>query len=128
MTFLGSDVIRVLEDVLPGRFGGGPADYQLVEAEGHDGSARLRLLVHPAVGPLDPEAVSRAFVAALGQGSGPERVMGLAWREAALVRVERRPPLATSSGKVLHLHVGRDRPAGHPSPAISSADATAADS
>jgi hypothetical protein len=131
MTFLGSDVIRVLEDVLPGRFGGGPADYQLVEAEGHDGSARLRLLVHPAVGPLDPEAVSRAFVATLGQGSGPERVMGLAWREAALVRVERRPPLATPSGKVLHLHVGRDRPAGnagHLSPAISSADPTAADS
>ena len=30
MTFLGSDVIRVMEDVLPGRFGGGPADYQLV--------------------------------------------------------------------------------------------------
>jgi hypothetical protein len=111
MTFLGSDVIHVLEDVLPGRFGGGPADYQLIEEEGHDGSARLQLLVHPAVGPLDPDAVSRAFGAALGQGSGPERVMELAWRDAALVRVERRAPVATPAGKVLHLHVGRGRSA-----------------
>src|SRR5262249_47784638 len=33
MTFLDVDVIRVLEEVLPARFGGGPADYQLVEEE-----------------------------------------------------------------------------------------------
>lgn len=110
MTFLGTDVIRVLEEVLPGRFGGGPADYQLVEEEGRDGSAWLRLLVHPGVGPLDPEAVGAAFVAALSHGSGSEKVMGLAWRDAALVRVERRAPVTTASGKLLHLHVGQDRP------------------
>jgi hypothetical protein len=81
-----------------------------VEEEDRDGAARLRLVVHPGVGPLDPEAVAGAFVEALGRGSGAERVMGLAWREAALVRVERRPPLATASGKLLHLHVGRDGP------------------
>lgn len=109
MTFLGSDVIRVLEEALPGRFGGGPADYQLVEEEGPSGSARLRLLVHPDVGPLDAAAVERAFLTALSNGSGPERVMGLAWRDAALVRVERRAPLATAAGKVLHLHVGQAR-------------------
>jgi hypothetical protein len=107
MAFLGTDVIRVLEDVLPRRFGGGPADYQLVEEEGGDGSARLRLLVHPDVGPLDPEAVGGALITALSNGSGAERVMGLAWREAALLRVERRIPLTTASGKLLHLHVGR---------------------
>ncbi len=33
MTFLDTDVIRVLEEVLPGRFGGIPSDYQLVEEE-----------------------------------------------------------------------------------------------
>ena len=30
--------------------------------------------------------------------------MGLAWREAGLLRVERRAPLVTASGKILHLH------------------------
>lgn len=40
MTFLDSDVIRVLEEVLPGRFGGGPTHYQLVEEEdAEDGRA-----------------------------------------------------------------------------------------
>jgi hypothetical protein len=119
MTFLGTDVIHVLEHVLPRRFGGGPADYQLVEEEGRDGSARLRLLVHPDVGPLDPDAVGGAFVAALSNASGPERVMGLAWREAALVSVERGAPLATASGKVLHFHVGQDQPDREPSRATA---------
>jgi hypothetical protein len=126
MTFLGTDVIRVLEDVLPWRFGGGPADYQLVEEEGPDGSARLRLLVHPGVGPLDAAAVGEAFVAALSNGSGPERAMGLAWREGALLRVERRPPLTTASGKALHFHVGQTQPDGQagPPPARRAPDAS----
>jgi hypothetical protein len=109
MTFLGTDVIRVLEEALPRRFGGGPADYQLVEEEGPSGSAHLRLLVRPEVGPLDAATVERAFIAALSNGSGSERVMGLAWRDAAVVRVERRAPFTTASGKILHLHVGRAR-------------------
>ena len=32
MTFLDTDLVRVLEEVLPTRFGGGPTDYQLEEA------------------------------------------------------------------------------------------------
>jgi hypothetical protein len=104
MTFADGAVVRVLEEVLPARFGGGPTDYQLVEADGVAGGT-LRLLVDPRLGPLDPERVIEAFLAAIGPGSGAERVMSLAWREAGLVRVERRPPVATASGKILHLHV-----------------------
>jgi hypothetical protein len=104
MTFLETDVIRVLEEVLPARFGGGPTDYQLVEEEDTAGTPRLRLLVHPAVGPLAGPTVAEAFLAAIGAGRGAEQVMGLAWRDAGLLRVERRAPLATVSGKILHLH------------------------
>jgi hypothetical protein len=106
MTFLDTDVIRVLEEDLPARFGGGPTHYQLVEDEDADGEPGLRLLVHPAVGPLSPEAVAEAFLAAIGAGRGAGRVMSLAWRDARLLRVERRAPLATASGKILHLHAG----------------------
>jgi hypothetical protein len=104
MTFLETDVIRVLEEVLPGRFGGGPTDYQLVEEEDAQGKPGLRLLVHPAVGPLAGPTVAETFLAAIGTGRGAEQVMGLAWREARLLRVERRAPLTTASGKILHLH------------------------
>ena len=38
--------------------------------------------------------------------------MELHWRATRMLRVERRPPLATTTGKVLHLHQWRrDRPA-----------------
>lgn len=104
MTFFDAEIIHVLEQVLPRRFGGGPTDYQLVEQEGPDGQPALRLLVHPAVGPLEPGAVAEAFLSILGAGSGVERVMVMQWRQARLLQVERRPPVATPGGKILHLH------------------------
>jgi hypothetical protein len=107
MTFLGTDVIRVLEEVLPARFGGGPTDYQLVEEEDRAGRSQLRLLVHPRLGPLDPAAVAESLLGALGHGSGAERIMALQWRSANLVRVERGLPHSTRTGKILHLHAGR---------------------
>lgn len=107
MTFLDVDLVRILEEVLPGRFGGGPMDYQLVEEELDHGRPGLRLLVHPRVGPLDARAVIDAFLDGIGRGSGAERVMALAWRDARIVAIERRPPIRTAVGKILHLHVGR---------------------
>jgi hypothetical protein len=108
MTFLDADVIRVLEEVLPARFGGGPTDYQLLEDEDSGGRPRLRLVAHPAVGPLDERALVDAFLRALGRGDGAEAVMALMWRDAGFLQVERRPPYATPTGKILHLHVGRN--------------------
>jgi hypothetical protein len=104
MTFLDTDVVRVLEEVLPARFGGGPLDYQLLE-DVRSGQPRVRLLVHPAVGPLDEAKVADEFLQAIGGGSGVERVMELQWREAQVLQVERQAPRATGAGKVLHLHV-----------------------
>lgn len=106
MTFLDGDIVRVLDLVLPARFGGGPTDYQLVEEEAEGGQPRLRLLVHPRIGPVSPEVLTETFLAAVGGGSGAERLMELVWRSAGLLEVERRPPRATASGKILHIHVG----------------------
>jgi hypothetical protein len=110
MSFLDVDVVRVLEQVLPRRFGGGPTDYQLVEDVAGDGRPRLRLLVDPAIGPVDAERVASEFLAAIGPGSGVARLMGLLWREAGLLEVERRTPCRTPAGKILHVHSDR-RPA-----------------
>ncbi|HEY3246761.1 MAG TPA: hypothetical protein VGK88_00535 [bacterium] len=108
MTFLDADLTRVLEEVLPARFGGGPTHYQLVEDEQADGHATLRLLVHPAVvGPLDPDAVADAFFTAIGSTPGAAKVMELFWRDAGVLRVERQVPLATATGKIQHLHQHR---------------------
>jgi hypothetical protein len=39
--------------------------------------------------------------------------MSLVWRDAGLLQVERRAPLSTGAGKILHLHLESrsDRPA-----------------
>ena len=104
MTFYDSDLVRVLEEVLPVRFGGGPLDYQLVEAETAHGDPVLRLLVHPAVGAVDPTEVTTALLDVIASGRGLQRVMGATWRESGFVQVERRPPETTLGGKVQHLH------------------------
>ena len=104
MTFLDTDVVRVLEQVLPGRFGGSVTDYQLAEEEGAEGRPQLRLLVHPRVGALDADAVAATFLSALSDAQAAERIMGIVWRDARLLRVERRPPIETGAGKILHLY------------------------
>jgi hypothetical protein len=105
MTFLDIDIVRVLEQVLPDRFGGAPIDYQLVEDEDEDGRPRLRLLIHPSVGPLDSAAAAETFLTAIARGSGTEHVMGKFWHDAGFLRVERAAPQIMASGKILHLSV-----------------------
>jgi hypothetical protein len=110
-TFLDTDAIRVLDEVLPRRFGGGPTDYQLVEGTDGDGRPVLHLRVHPQLGPVSLEAVANTFLAELGGGVGAERIMSALWRNGRVLRVERTIPVATASGKILHLHVEPRQPA-----------------
>jgi hypothetical protein len=105
MNFMDTDVIRVLDERLPARFGGGPTDYQILDEEKGDGRPELRLLIHPRLGPLNEQEVMRSFFQEISRCGGAAAVMGLAWQEGKLLKVERRPPLATPSGKILHLHV-----------------------
>jgi hypothetical protein len=109
MTFLDVDVIRILDEILPARFGGVPGQYQLVEGELQDGRPHMRLLIHPAVGPLDPALAREAFLVALGSGSEVHRSMAATWREAGLVDIERRAPVTEAIGKILHLRTSGPR-------------------
>lgn len=107
MTFLDVDVIRVLEEVLPARFGGAPTDYQLVERlDGDAGRPVIGLRIHPRVGLLDAGEIADAFFNGIAGGDSGERLMELQWRQGRVLRVEREPPARTRSGKVLHLHAG----------------------
>ena len=103
VTFEDSEIIPLLEEFLPRSFGGGPTDYQLVEDQDDDGWPRLRLLVHPAVGPLDSAAVCKAFLDAIGRSSEHKRNMAAQLRQAGLLHVERKVPRSTTTGKILHV-------------------------
>lgn len=104
-TFLGSDLITLLEQVLPQRFGGDPGDYQLVEEEA-DGLPLLTLVVDPSVGALeDADVLAAAFD--YMRAERRNRLMADFWREAQTLRIARRPPAMTSAGKILPLHLAR---------------------
>jgi hypothetical protein len=104
MSFLDVDAIRVLEEVLPARFGGGPGDYQLVEEDAGSGSSRLVLRVHPSIAFVEDGPLIAAFLDALGTGEEARTVMAAFWKGAGLLRVERADMARTTTGKVLHLH------------------------
>ena len=109
MSVLDTDMLWALEDTLPGRFGGGPTDYQIVEDEDAGGHPLIRLRVHPRLGPIDPQALAEALLSAIGGGQGVERVVEMAWRDAGIVQVERRAPVVTETGKIRHRLLGRTK-------------------
>jgi hypothetical protein len=106
-----ADVVRILDEVLPRRFGGGPTSYQLVEST-TEGALSLTILVHPALGPVDETMVRDVFLAAVAGLSSTGRLIALRWRGEGLPRVERGLPMATATGKILHVH---QRGSGSPS-------------
>lgn len=105
MTFFGSDIFKVIEEVLPDRFGGTPTDYQFVEDE-ENGLPKVSIVVNPSVGPVDENAVRAAVYDALRTcPDGP--MMTDRWRQADTMRVLRRVPFVTPQSKTLPLHVLR---------------------
>ena len=104
MTFTAATIIRLIEDVLPRRFGGGPTDYQLVEDRSRPIS-KVSIVVSPRLGSVDPAAVREAALDALAEGGVGPRLMVDSWREAGLPHVECREPYATGRPKILPLHV-----------------------
>jgi hypothetical protein len=102
LSYLRAELTHLVEDVLPGRFGGNPSHYQLVEIE-DNGMPFVEIIVSPRVGPVDNSAVLGLVYNWLEQRPG-ERLMADFWRDANTLRVVRRAPYATAAAKVLALH------------------------
>jgi hypothetical protein len=112
MSFVGLDLLRVLEEALPARLGGSGGDYQVVEEEDEHGILHAVLIVSPRVGPIDEQRARDVFLDALGGAGGADHIASEVWRRAGTVQVRREWPLATGAGKVLPFHVSRSRDAG----------------
>lgn len=110
VTFARSNLLQILEEVLPRRFGGTALDYQLLEEEAADSSTRLVLRVNPSVGALDEAALRATLLEELGRGGLVDRHHAELLRRARSVTVSREPPLATMAGKVLPFQLQRRVP------------------
>jgi hypothetical protein len=103
MTLVGTDIVRILEEVLPGKFGGSATDYQLVEGEASD-QTKLTLRVSRRVELASLEDVKGCFLQELRVYFGGETASRLL-RDAGAMEVLHEDPIATGRGKVLSLHL-----------------------
>jgi hypothetical protein len=104
MTLLGTDCVRILEEVLPREFGGSSTDYQLLEREDEQHLTGLCLVVSPRVGPIDEERLLSRFHEALSAVPHPGTHVPSLWRQAGTLRVLRSDPVPTPTGKLLPFH------------------------
>jgi hypothetical protein len=108
VTFARSNLERILEEVLPARFGGVGLDYQIGEEEAADSIMRLVLRVSPAVGEIDDDALRTTLLNELGKGGQVDQYQARIWRDTGTIEIRREAPIATQAGKMLPFQrVGR---------------------
>jgi len=109
MTFLGADLARIIEEVLPQRFGGGSTDYQLVEEE-VNGKTILNILAHPRLGALSENDIIAAFKNEIKKRN-PKAINLLLniWSQAGTLNVKRQEPLSTPQAKIYPVHILRKK-------------------
>jgi hypothetical protein len=99
VTLAGSDMTRILEEVLPRRFGGTSVDYQLAEEEDARGFTKLTLVVSPRVTGADESQMIETVLGELGE-TGLGRDVRSIWSLAGALRVVRKEPTVAQGGKV----------------------------
>jgi hypothetical protein len=108
MTFVGTDLVRIMEEMLPSQFGGASTDYQMLEYEDGHGGTQLDVLVSPKVGVVDESALVSLLLNELRKGGDTNRMMAEVWRERRTIRVRREQPRMTAGGKLLPLCLCRE--------------------
>lgn len=109
VTLVGTDIERILGEVLPRAHGGSAVDYQLLEEEGAHGLTRVTLLVDPRIVLTDDQAPAATFlqaIEAMGMRAGITHAL---WQQAGTLRVRREAPHWTPRGKLMPLHLDRWR-------------------
>jgi hypothetical protein len=107
VTLIGTEMLRILEEVLPARFGGSPLDYQMMEQEDEQGFTRLYVLISPRVMIANEEDVTEAIWAALRESSPMADAARTVWQQMGSIQVKRAEPIPTGRGKLMPLHVER---------------------
>lgn len=107
VTLVGSELIHILEEVLPGRFGGSSLDYQLLEEEDEQGFTRLCLSISPRLGDMDEQAVIDTVLESLRQSSVAADLAHHIWNQAKSLRIKRIEPISTARGKLMPLHLSQ---------------------
>ena len=109
MTFVGTELLRIIEEVLPTKFGGASTDYQMIEEENERGLTHLNVLVSPEVGEIDEGELVQTVLSELSRGRDTQRMMTEIWSQAEMLQVKRQRPFITAAGKLLPLHIQKGK-------------------
>jgi len=105
MTFYGTDIMRIVEEVLPDKFGGSSLDYQLVEEEDSEGITHITIVVSPKLTGVDEDRLIETLLGELRNGGDSQKVMAEVWSRLGAIKVKRDYPKLTPAGKMFPLHI-----------------------
>ena len=97
MSLVADFLAELVEEGIPSRCGGTPADYQFTEEENDDGVTRLVLSVNPAI-PMDSDSIRDVVLELFDKKF---EIAGTLLIHAASISVRREMPTLTGSGKML---------------------------
>ena len=101
---VGSEMVQILESVLPAHFGGSALDYQLMEQENEQGLTRLFLLISPHLEIADERQVIDVLLGALQKSSSQANAAQSVWKQAGIFQIKRQNPIWTARGKLMPLY------------------------
>lgn len=104
VSLVASEMVNILEEMLPARFGGSPLDYQLLEEEDEDGFTRINLLVHPRLKIRDNREVVDVVLSAMRKSSAMADAARNIWAQSDTFQVLREKPVWTGRGKLMSLY------------------------
>jgi hypothetical protein len=91
------ELVRILEEDLPQKYGGRPGDFQLVEREGR-AQTELVLRIHPRLKIASVDDVLQFFIARFSKAYGGA-LAKVQWNGTNGIRAEVAEPVLASSGK-----------------------------
>jgi hypothetical protein len=100
MTLFGIDLFRIVEKVLPDRFGGTSIDYQILEEEDRDGRTYMTIVARPELGELDENAIIEVVLSEIQKGDDAYRMAAEMWSQTKAIRVKRINPVTTPGAKL----------------------------
>jgi len=97
MTIAADELVQVLEEALPARFGGHPGDYQLLEVEA-EAQTEMVLRIRPGVTEYPAQEILNHFLAETRRLYGGSMSV-LSWLHSDGIRAEVAPPVLAGTGK-----------------------------
>jgi hypothetical protein len=110
ITLIGSELLVLIEQVLPARFGGTPLDYQLMEQEEEHGLTRIFLVIHPRIEIADEQEVIQVVLDTFRNASPAADTARAMLEQAGALRIKRMEPVWSARGKLMPLHIERNQP------------------